>query len=129
MDKRNNGKRISFGKNKISMDKNNYRKFKRVDFFGDIRVHIVGEEKDISVSIKDISPKGMRILLGGRILKIGTQLGIKMNINERLIQCNGTIAWFLAIRPGLGNISIFDVGVEFTEINPQDQEFLEKLFG
>ena len=111
------------------MDNDNLRKLKRADFSGETRVHISGEEKDVSVSIKDISPKGIRILLGGRILQIGTPLDIKMNINKRDIQCKGKIAWLLAIRPGLGNISIFDVGVEFTEINPQDQEFLEKLFG
>ncbi len=98
-----------------------------MDFSGDIRVHILGEEKDISASIKDIGPKGIRLLIGGRILKIGTPLDIKMNIDKRDIQCKGKIAWLLAIRPGLGNISIFDVGVEFTEINPQDQEFLEQV--
>lgn len=111
------------------MEKGNARKFKRTDFSAEVKIRILEENKEISVSVKDISLRGVRIIIGGRILKTGTALEIKMRINERDIQCKGKIAWVLTMRPGLGNINIFDVGVEFTEMSPPDQEFLEKLFG
>jgi hypothetical protein len=52
-----------------------------------------------------------------------------MSINGRHIQCKGKIAWVLPLRPGLGNISIFDVGVEFTELDPGSSVFLKHLGG
>lgn len=111
------------------MDKGNARKFKRTDFSGEVKIRILEETKETSVSIKDISLRGIRVIIGGRLLKTGTPLEIKMRIKERDIQCKGKVAWVLALRPRLGNINIFDVGVEFTEISLDDQDFLEKLFG
>lgn len=54
-------------------------------------------------------------------------LEIKMHINGRGIQCKGKVAWVLSLRPGLGNISVFDVGIEFVEVNPEDAIFLKHL--
>lgn len=110
------------------MDMENVRKFKRIDFSGEIKVRIPEEDKEMSVGIKDISQKGVRIIIG-RALKMDQALFLRMRVNDREIQCYGRVAWVLTMRPSLGNISIFDVGIEFTKVNAGDQEFLEKLFG
>ena len=111
------------------MNKAENRKFIRADFSGEVKIRIPQEDKDISVGAKDISPKGIRVIVGGRFLKIGTPLEIKIHLQERDILCAGKVVWALTPRPGLGNIIVFDVGIEFTEIGLEDQEFLGKLFG
>lgn len=65
----------------------------------------------------------------GRIFQKGAPLAINMEINKRNIQCKGKIAWLLPLRPTLGDIIIFDVGIEFTELNPEDLVFLKQLCG
>ena len=112
------------------MDKdNNKRRAKRFDFSCKAKVRFLDEDKEISVNIKDINISGVRVIIGGRMLKVNTPLEIKLRINERDIQCKGRVAWVLTMRPGAGNINVFDVGIEFTEINLEDRAFLEKLPG
>lgn len=115
------------------MDKDNKekefkRKNKRIDFSREAKIRFLDVDSQISVNIKDISTSGVRVIIGGRIVKVNTPLEIKMCINERDIKCKGRIAWVLALRPGLGNINVFDVGIEFTEIGFREKVFLEKLF-
>jgi hypothetical protein len=110
------------------MDKKNIRrKTERIAFSGEAEIHLLDEDKEFSVNIKDISASGVRIIIAGRIVKAGAPLEIKMYINQRCIQCKGTIAWVLPLSPSLGNISIFDAGIEFTEVNPEDLVFLKQL--
>jgi len=110
------------------MDKKNIkRKMERIDFSGEIKIRLLAEDKEISVNIKDISVSGVRIIIAGRIVKVGAPLEIKMYVNERHIRCKGRIAWVFPLRPSLGNISIFDVGIEFTEVSPEDAVFLKEL--
>jgi hypothetical protein len=59
--------------------------------------------------------------------KVNTPVKIRLHINERDLQCKGRVAWVLAMRPGTGNINLFDVGIEFTEMNSEDKVFLERL--
>jgi len=111
------------------MDKANKRKTKRVEFSSEAKIRFLDEDKEMTVSVKDVTVTGARVIIAGRIVKINAHLEIKMRLNERYIQCKGRIAWALMLRPGLGNISVFDVGIEFTKMNPGDRAFLEKLFG
>mgnify|MGYP001607382711 CR=1 FL=1 len=108
---------------------NNKRRAKRIDFSCEAKIRFLDEDKEISVNIKDISLSGVRVIIGGRIVNINTPLAIRIRIKERYINCKGRITWVLALRPGLGNINVFDVGIEFTEMNPEDRAFLEKLLG
>ena len=103
------------------------RKIERKDFSGEAKIHLSGQGEEISVGIKDISISGLRVIIAGRIIEAGTPLQIKTCINGRNIQCKGKVAWSLPLRPGLGNIILFDTGIEFTEISPEDQSFLKQL--
>ncbi len=105
------------------------RKTKRIDFSYEIKVRFAGQVDYTSLSLKDISGFGLRVVIPGRLVKRGEPLEINMCINGREIQCKGKVAWSLMLRPGLGKINIFDMGVEFYEINVEDREFLEKLTG
>lgn len=102
------------------------RKIERIDFSAEAKIRLLDEDAEISVNIKDITVSGARVIIT-RIIEIGAPLEIKMRINGRDIQCKGKVAWVLPLRPGLGNISVFDVGIEFTEVNPEDTIFLKHL--
>lgn len=106
---------------------NNKRRAKRIDFSSEAKIRLLGEDQEISVNIKDITISGVKVVIGGRTLKVNTPLEIKMRISERDIQCKGRVAWVLAMRPGTGDINVFDVGIEFTEVNPEDSMFLKQL--
>lgn len=110
----------------MNKDKNK-RMAKRFDFSCKAKVRFLDEDKEISANIKDINISGVRVIIGGRMFKVNTPLEIRLRINEREIQCKGRVAWVLAMRPGAGNISVFDVGIEFTEMNLEDRAFLEKV--
>ena len=102
------------------------RQAKRKDFFYEIKVRFGGQDNYTVLAVKDISATGLRVI-AARLVKAGDLLEIKMNINGRDIQCQGKVAWVLLLRPSLGNISSFDLGVEFCAMNQEDRAFLEKL--
>lgn len=110
------------------MDKdNNKRKAQRIEISLEIKIRLLDEAEEMKVNIKDISTTGARCIIPGRSVKVNAPIEIEIRIYERYIKCKGRIAWVLALRPGLGNINVFDVGIEFTEMNQEDREFLEKL--
>ena len=103
------------------------RRAKRKDFLCEIKVRFVGQDNYTTLAVKDISALGLRVIVVGKLIKAGDFLEIKMWIIGRDIQCKGKVAWALLLRPCLGSVSSFDVGVEFYEMNTEDREFLEKL--
>jgi hypothetical protein len=107
----------------------NKRKAKRKDLFCETKVRFAGQPGYTAVTIKDLSVLGLRVVIAGRFVKPGDILEIKMCINDRDIQCKGKVTWVLMLRPSLGNISVLDAGIEFSEMTAADREFLEKLIG
>jgi hypothetical protein len=104
----------------------NKRKSKRKDCLYEIKVRFPEQDNDTSLAVKNISGSGMRVIIA-RLVKIGDSLEIKMCINGRDMQCKGRVVYVLLLRPVLGDIRSFDVGVEFCEMDTKDREFLEKL--
>ncbi|PIQ87873.1 MAG: hypothetical protein COV73_01830 [Candidatus Omnitrophica bacterium CG11_big_fil_rev_8_21_14_0_20_43_6] len=102
------------------------RRSKRKDFLGDVKVRFVGQPDYTTLAVKDISASGIRVI-SPRLGEAGDSLEIKMNISGRDIQCKGKVIWVLLLRPCLGNIASFDMGLEFYELKAQDRVFLEKL--
>jgi hypothetical protein len=103
------------------------RKSKRIDFSHEIKIRFAGQADYTSIAIKDISGFGLRAVVPGRLVKTGDPLEISMCINGREIQCKGKVVWCLMLIPSLAKINIFSVGVEFSEINAEDRDFLERL--
>jgi PilZ domain len=104
------------------------RKAKRKEVAYEIKVRFGGQVSYAIVVVKDISALGMRVIVP-RLIKAGEALEISMLINGRNIQCKGKVAWALLLRPAMGNIPSFDVGIEFEDMPAGDKEFLEKLTG
>ena len=104
----------------------NKRREKRKDFLCEVQARFAGQNNYTALAVKDISALGLRVIVA-RLVKAGNSLEIKMCIHGRDIQCKGKVIWALLLRPGLGSISSFDVGVEFYEMDAEDREFLEKL--
>ena len=104
----------------------NNRRAKRKDFYCDIKVRFFGEDDYATLASKDISASGLRVITA-RLVKAGDSLEIKMCVNGRDIQCRGKVTWVLLLRPSLGTINSFDVGIEFCGMNSADRDFLEQL--
>ncbi len=104
------------------------RRAKRYECLQEIKVRFSGQDNDTVLALKDISSLGLRVIVA-RLVKPGDFLEIKMQVHGRNICCKGKVIWALLLRPSLGNISSFDAGIEFLELNSQDKEFLEKLTG
>ncbi len=104
------------------------RKAKRKEVFYEIKVRFTGQLNYTFLVVKDISAIGMRVIMP-RLLSPGDILEILMLIEGREIKCSGKVAWSLLLRPVLGMIPSFDVGVEFEGMNAGDKEFLEKITG
>jgi hypothetical protein len=105
------------------------RRAKRKDFSCEIKARFEGQPDYTSVVFKNISSLGLRAVISGRLVKAGDFLDLAMCLDGKDIRCKGKVSWVLMLRPGLGNINVLDVGIEFCEINAEDKEFLEKLTG
>ncbi len=99
---------------------------RRKNLIFDIKVRFSGKGEYVTVAVKDISATGLRII-SPRLLEAGNLLEIKMNIGGQDIQCQGKVAWCLFVRPGVGNVTTFDMGLEFLGLKTEDKNLLEKL--
>jgi hypothetical protein len=102
------------------------RRAKRKDVLYEIKVRFAGQENYTTLAVKDISAFGLRVLVS-RLVKVGDSLEIKMCLDGRDIQVKGKVVWALLLRPCLGSISSFDVGIEFNEMSQEDRGFLVRL--
>lgn len=107
-------------------DKNN-RRSSRNELPYEIKLHFPGDAKEITATPKDISASGARVIIAGRLVKAAELPEIKIRIKDRDIVCKGKVAWVLMLRFGLGNVRIFDAGLEFTDMDPADKEFLRAI--
>lgn len=105
----------------------NKRRAKRVDFLCEARVCFLGQPEYVGIVVKDISASGMRVVVPARPVKMGEPVDIKLRLKGRDMDCRGKISWALMLRPGLGSVSITDVGIEFVNLGTEDKEFLEKI--
>lgn len=103
------------------------RRAKRIDHSYEAKVKLPEQSEQISVSVKDLSRTGVRFVVGARPVKNDTVLDIAIDVNKRVIVCKGKVVWCLPLRPGMGGLMVFDVGIKFTEIALTDQEFIEQL--
>ncbi len=105
----------------------NKRRAKRLDFPCEARICFLGQPEYVGIVVKDISASGIRIVVPARPVKIDEPVDIKLRLKGRDIECRGKVSWALMLRPGLGNVSITDVGIEFINLGIEDREFLEKI--
>lgn len=99
---------------------------KRKNIVFDIKMRFGGKGDYVTVATKDISASGLRII-SPRLLEPNDLLEIKMNIGGQDIQCNGKVVWCLLLRPGIGNVATFDIGLTFCDLKNEDRVLLEQL--
>lgn len=104
----------------------NKRRARRVELPCEAKVCFFGQAEYLAIVVKDISVSGMRAVVPARPVKTGDLIEIKLRIKGRDMECRGKVSWALMLRPGLGNIGITDVGIEFMNLGIEDREFLEK---
>ncbi|MBU0548106.1 MAG: PilZ domain-containing protein [Candidatus Omnitrophica bacterium] len=104
----------------------NKRRAKRKDLPCALKVRFAGQDNYTNLAVKNVSALGLRVIVV-RLIKAGDYLEIKLRINGRDIQCKCKVVWALLLSFCLGNLSSFDVGLEFHEISTEDREFLAKL--
>ncbi len=109
------------------MDNREKRKHKRVDFSCGAKMHLVDDNTSVNATVKDISLVGVRCVVAGRMIKVGTKLDIELEMDGHIIKCKGRIVWGLMMRGGVSNIHLFDVGVEFSDISAADRYFISKI--
>lgn len=79
------------------------------------------EKKIFNALTKDISPGGVRLMTNAA-LPIDTRVRIEIALSKRrkLIQATGRVCWARSIYEE----ALFEMGVEFTEITPEDKMIL-----
>ena len=79
------------------------------------------EKKIFNALTKDISPGGVRLMTNAA-LPIDTRVRIEIVLSKRrkLIQATGRVCWARSIYEE----ELFEMGVEFTEITPEDKMIL-----
>ncbi|MBD3264386.1 MAG: hypothetical protein GF375_04710 [Candidatus Omnitrophica bacterium] len=101
------------------------RRSERKNFDCNAKIFISRESKPLNIRIKDISLSGIRVIIAGRLIKKDTPVNIILNIRDREISCKGKIAWVLTISFGVGNLPLFDAGIEFKDIDKDDFNFFK----
>ncbi|MCD6539301.1 MAG: PilZ domain-containing protein [Candidatus Omnitrophica bacterium] len=101
------------------------RKFPRLKY--PCKLILGGEDKVYSLHTENISAGGLRVILEKK-LAINTPLSIELGLGLKDIKCKGRVVWVIDIKsPPIEKADLFDTGIEFTQIEPQDRETLREL--
>ena len=101
------------------------RKFPRLKY--PCKLILGAEEKAYSLHTENISAGGLRVILDKK-LAINTPLRIELELGLKDVKCKGRVVWVTEIKSlEAGKANLFDTGIEFTQIEPQDRKFLAEL--
>jgi len=101
------------------------RKFPRLKY--PCKLILGGENKVYSLHTENISAGGLRVILEKK-LAINTPLSIELGLGLKDIKCKGRVIWVTDIKSlQMGEVTLFDTGIEFTQIEPQDRKILREL--
>jgi len=80
-----------------------------------------GEKRSLNALTKDISPGGVRLMTNVN-LPAGTRVGLEIALARRrkLVRAVGSVRWSRSVYEE----ELFELGVEFTEISPEDKFIL-----
>ncbi len=109
------------------MDNQEKRRQKRAAFSCDVKIHFVDDNTSVKATVKDISLVGVRCVVAGRLIKVGTKVNMELEIEGHIMECRGKIVWGLLMRGGMGNIHIFDIGIEFSDTSAADRYMISKI--
>jgi len=98
------------------------RRFPRANFL--CKVILRSSQKEFLTHTQNISAGGVRILLF-EDLEVKSKVQLVLFASRRL-EMEGRIIWSLGIEKEVGE-PLFDIGIEFLDLEKSDKEFLEHL--
>ena len=104
------------------------RKFPRAEYPCKIAIAAEKQREEFTLHTENISSGGARVILP-KSLQINMPAMIEISIGDKNIQTKGRVVWVLEVKaPAKAGAShLFDTGIEFTQLNPDDKEFLSRL--
>ncbi len=103
------------------------RRFPRVAYPCKINISTEEGEEEFRLHTENISSGGTRVILREK-LDINTPIQVTLAIWDREIKTKGRVVWVIDInQPGSDTATLFDTGVEFTQLNQEQREMLSRL--
>ena len=76
---------------------------------------------------ENVSSGGVKVIMHDK-LDINTPVKVEVVIGDKHIVSRGRVVWVLDVNvPDQEPSNLFDTGIEFTQLNPDDREFLSRL--
>ncbi|MBI1978053.1 MAG: PilZ domain-containing protein [Candidatus Omnitrophica bacterium] len=99
------------------------RAFPRIQARCDIDIHSFGGP--IKAQTQNVGIGGVCVILNRELEKL-SQVGLKLALegSSSPIECTGRIVWMVKSKEPASGKTFFDTGIEFVNLNPQDQECL-----
>jgi len=108
----------------------NYRQEKRRFVRADYLCKIVISDKGdlvISTHTKNIGAGGVRVVID-KDIEVQSCVGLELFLDNKTITCRGKVVWMLKIEGRDESREYgFDTGIEFFDINQEDQNIINKL--
>lgn len=105
------------------------RQFPRADYECVVRIRHKGGTEEYQTKTENIGCGGICVLLP-KELKIFSQVEVelKLGTSNEPIKCDGTVVWSVErSKIDKGSPQIFDIGVEFVNLNARDRARIEQV--
>ena len=104
------------------------RRFPRAAYPCKIVIAVEKDRDEFNLHTENISSGGARVILP-KSFQVNMPATIEIAIGERTIRTKGRVVWVLKVKaPAKTTTShLFDTGIEFAQLNPDDREFLSGL--
>ena len=103
------------------------RKFPRVTYPCKLVISTEKGKEEFTLHTENISSGGARVIFQKKF-QLSTPVAIEIVIGQKSVKTQGRVVWVLDVKtPGAESPNLFDTGIEFTHLNPEDREFLSKL--
>lgn len=105
----------------------NRRRFPRVNYPCRVVIATEGKTEEFTLHTENISSGGVRVIMQKK-LQINTPVNVEISVGDKQVKCRGRAVWILDIHaPGADKPTLFDTGIEFTQANPEDKDYLNSL--
>ncbi len=103
------------------------RRFPRAKFPCKVKI-LLPQERTLVTSTENIGMGGVRVILDENLVLFSI-VGLEIFIEDaHPVRCKGKVVWGIeVINPLIGRESKFDIGMEFLDITPYDQERIKRV--
>lgn len=103
----------------------NQRKFPRLNLRCEIKINLEAESRSIQANTENVGSGGV-CLIQTEPLERFSRCYVLLELDKDLpgIKCEGKVAWVIPRKNPLSKDKVFDTGIEFVKLKPEDQERL-----